>query len=213
MGFYNRLSQKNKLLILMFPILILIVVVLVVVLRRPSIQSSLDKTTVEFTGYNGSGRASIVTKSKSEQENNFNLIKAIALTEAKSADIDSDTVINILNANKDHKLSDLSLSNSGLTDPDNYSGISANDAPKYQQFIDHIENTNIDFDGLNSIKNGDRVKLLIEDRSNVSFLKKKYVSKEFKVTGLKNSKKTTLSSKDFTVKTSGTNGYGNVSIK
>lgn len=209
MGFYNRLSQKNKLLILMFPILILIVVVLVVVLRRPSIQSSLDKTTVEFTGYNGSGRASIVTKSKSEQENAFNLIKAIALTEAKSANIDSDKVINILNATKDHNLSSLS----GLTDSDNYSGISANDAPKYQQFIDHMENTQIYFDGLNSIKNGDRVKLVIEDRSNVSFLKKKYVSKEFKVTGLKNSKKTTLSSKDFTVKTSGTNGYGNVSIK
>lgn len=173
-------------------------------INKPSIQQTVDALPITFTGYNGSGYMTFKKSSKAEKSS-YNLLKSIALVDAKAADIDISKIKKIIKENP----TNANELKTHLTSSDSYS-VSLNESTKYQKFIDHLQKTNIDT-GSRELKNGDKVKLTVQDTSDSPYFKK--VTKTYTVRGLKKSNVVNLSLKNFTIKTTGTNGYGFVTIK
>ena len=194
---------KSKKTILGIVVIVVVAVFGFNTLMTPSVKKTVDSMPVTFEGYNGSGTMTL-KNDKDGKKSAYKLLKTIALVDAKESGIDVSKVKKIIKNNP----TDVSELRNQLTNTDSYS-VSLNESPKYEKFIDHLEKIDIST-GSSDLKNGDKVKLTVSDSSDTPYFKK--VSKTYTVKGLKKVKTVTLSAKDFTVKTKGTNGYGSVSI-
>jgi len=182
---------------------IIVIIVGFNIVSKPSIKRSVDALPIIFTGYNGSGTMTVKDNSKAEKAS-YSLLKSIALVDAKKSGIDMSKVKEIIKNNP----TDSNELKTRLIDVDSFS-VSLNEAPKYQNFIDHLNKTSMDT-GSDDLKNGDKVKFTVADSSTVPYFKA--ITKTYTVKGLKKTKVVSLSDKDFKIKTTGTNDYGDVDV-
>lgn len=153
---------------------------------------------VEFTGYQGKGEAGL-------KDNALDTWKEIASYEGKKAKVENKTM---------KALVEKADSVNDLTDTDNFSvGMSSEQSINVSAYLDHMDKTSVGFENSSDLKNGDKVKLVIEDSSTKPYFKK--VEKEYTVKGLKKMKQLSIASlvKDLSVVKNSTNHYAAADIE
>lgn len=192
--FYN----KNK--IISIGVIGIILIILGFYIFNKSSQSNFfEEAKVEFSGFNKRGSATLTEKS------NLAVWKKIANYEGKQAKVDSSTMKTLIK--KAEYLSD-------LTDNDNFNSLSMNSSElmNVKSYIEHMNNTSVSFNHSDSLKNGQKIQLLISDSSEKPFFEKQ--SKKYTVSGLKKPRTISVSTiiKNIKVKSKGTNTHGYTDI-
>lgn len=160
--------------------------------------SLLDKAEFEFNGYNQHGSAELKSASK------LAVLKEVALYEGKKAKVSTKTMETFV---------DNATSVDDLESNTGFSQISAaaDETEKIQNYLTHINETVINGDSADGLKNGQKITLKLTDQSGEPYFKT--ISKTFKVKGLKKQTKiTTFKKSDFKGQLSGTNHHGTIQI-
>lgn len=206
MNFIKSLSTKSKTVIVTV-IVVIIGYFVVTTITKPTPKKALDSLSISFSGYNGSGYATY-NHSKTDDQKAYNAFKDIAMIEAKKAQIDTKTVEQIIKSTATYS----ELVNK-LTSSDTFSNVATSpaDVIKYSNFQNHMEKTTFKWENSSSLSNGKKITLTLQDDSSVPYFDK--VSKTYTAKGLKQPKTITLSEKDFSIKSDGTNGYASIIVK
>lgn len=154
---------------------------------------------MDFSGYDGHGKAELNQKSRLET------YKKIAKIEGNKAKVDSKTMDAIID--NAQSVDDLSTQASSATNGSNADSINL------QNYVRHFTNTHLYWSQKNNLLNGQKITLSVRDNSDQPFISEQKQS--IKVQGLKKTRK--VSVQDFKdnikVEATGTNHFGKVDMK
>lgn len=202
---------KNKKVI---AIAIVVVLILVALLFRRSLQptgtsakGALDTVKFDFTGYNAHGSLSI------DSESRMKTFKQIAQIEGQKAKVKPKTMRSIIdNAQSPEDLTNISSATNYSSNTSDDSSQSSSQSANLSNYVKHYDSTAIYFNKSSDLKNGDKIKVSIVDKSPEPYIKEK--GRIVTVKGLKTNKTVHVNSfkKYMKLNSVRTNKHGAVSV-